>query len=136
MRVRQLAIVLYHYMSRLLHKLFAKIIYQRSRICLPIHYRVNVLATNTTLIIVVYLLTRDRQSVVQSQWSNSIYDRGCARAIPDHVMKVTDRESAKISNRIQSLTTMIDCFFDTCASPRFKSSTSKIARATRAHPRS
>ena len=27
-----------------------------------------------------------------------IYDRGCARAIPDHVMKVTDRESAKISN--------------------------------------
>ena len=31
-----------------------------------------------------------------SEWSNSIYDRGCARAIPDHVMKVTDRESAKI----------------------------------------
>ena len=40
-------------------------------------------------------------------WSNSIYDRGCARAIPDHVMKVTDRESAKISNRIQSVTTVI-----------------------------
>ena len=47
------------------------------------------------------------------QWSNSIYDRGCARAIPDHVIKVTDRESAKISNRIQSVTTVIDCFFDT-----------------------
>ena len=49
--------------------------------------------------------------------SNSIYDRGCARTIPDHVMKVTDRESAQISNRIQSVTTVIDCLFDTCAPP-------------------
>ena len=62
----------------------------------------------------------------RNHWSNSIYDRGCARAIPDHVMKVTDQESAKISNLIQSVTTVIDCFFDMCASPRFKSSTLKI----------
>ena len=39
--------------------------------------------------------------------SNSIYDRGCARAIPDHVMKISERESAKICIRIPSITTMV-----------------------------
>ena len=61
----------------------------------------------TAVSLLKYKIVKAVKALFCVNWSNSIYDRGCVRAISDHVMKVTDRESAKIPNRIQSVTTVI-----------------------------